>query len=184
MARAVLDFMLLYIKGLVGDEMLEQHQMPKFSVTSSGPWKEWAIDGSATVGGQFGEIYCDAELTKQVHRAIYVELSSQSRSLGPSPLSIWLFAPIFAGRHQQFRNFTFLKWCAMPSILRKKRLLQVKMARPGRLELPTLCLEGRRSIQLSYGRMFGYSLILLKLKHQFDNRLFRNLGAFGAIWSI
>jgi hypothetical protein len=26
------------------------------------------------------------------------------------------------------------------------------MARPGRLELPTLCLEGRRSIQLSYGR--------------------------------
>ena len=29
------------------------------------------------------------------------------------------------------------------------------MARPGRLELPTLCLEGRRSIQLSYGRA-GY----------------------------
>jgi hypothetical protein len=29
------------------------------------------------------------------------------------------------------------------------------MARPGRLELPTLCLEGRRSIQLSYGRI-GY----------------------------
>ena len=27
------------------------------------------------------------------------------------------------------------------------------MARPGRLELPTLCLEGRRSIQLSYGRI-------------------------------
>ena len=26
------------------------------------------------------------------------------------------------------------------------------MARPGRVELPTLCLEGRRSIQLSYGR--------------------------------
>jgi hypothetical protein len=29
------------------------------------------------------------------------------------------------------------------------------MARPGRFELPTLCLEGRRSIQLSYGRA-GY----------------------------
>jgi hypothetical protein len=28
-----------------------------------------------------------------------------------------------------------------------------KVARPGRLELPTLCLEGRRSIQLSYGRI-------------------------------
>src|ERR1700757_2992277 len=28
----------------------------------------------------------------------------------------------------------------------------MEMARPGRLELPTLCLEGRRSIQLSYGR--------------------------------
>jgi hypothetical protein len=26
------------------------------------------------------------------------------------------------------------------------------MARPGRFELPTLCLEGRCSIQLSYGR--------------------------------
>jgi hypothetical protein len=28
-----------------------------------------------------------------------------------------------------------------------------EMARPGRLELPTLCLEGRRSVQLSYGRL-------------------------------
>jgi hypothetical protein len=27
------------------------------------------------------------------------------------------------------------------------------VARPGRLELPTLCLEGRCSIQLSYGRI-------------------------------
>ena len=28
-----------------------------------------------------------------------------------------------------------------------------KVARPARLELATLCLEGRRSIQLSYGRI-------------------------------
>jgi hypothetical protein len=30
------------------------------------------------------------------------------------------------------------------------------VARPGRLELPTLCLEGRRSIQLSYGRVLNF----------------------------
>ncbi len=30
------------------------------------------------------------------------------------------------------------------------------MARPGRFELPTLCLEGRRSIRLSYGRVACY----------------------------
>ena len=29
------------------------------------------------------------------------------------------------------------------------------MARPARLELATLCLEGRRSIQLSYGRILA-----------------------------
>ena len=32
-------------------------------------------------------------------------------------------------------------------------ILLIEMARPGRFELPTLCLEGRRSIQLSYGRI-------------------------------
>jgi hypothetical protein len=32
-----------------------------------------------------------------------------------------------------------------------------EVARPGRFELPTLCLEGRRSIHLSYGRILGYS---------------------------
>ena len=30
-----------------------------------------------------------------------------------------------------------------------------EMARPARLELATLCLEGRRSIQLSYGRILA-----------------------------
>jgi hypothetical protein len=51
------------------------------------------------------------------------------------------------------------------SVLRspvRTRLISVwlKMARPGRLELPTLCLEGRRSIQLSYGRTGTARLIL------------------------
>jgi hypothetical protein len=31
--------------------------------------------------------------------------------------------------------------------------LSLEVARPARLELATLCLEGRRSIQLSYGRV-------------------------------
>ena len=49
-----------------------------------------------------------------------------------------------------------------------------EMARPGRLELPTPCLEGRRSIQLSYGRSLPnfshynylrYSLLCLFDRH-------------------
>src|SRR2546423_12660953 len=32
-----------------------------------------------------------------------------------------------------------------------------RVARPARLELATPCLDGRRSIQLSYGRILGYS---------------------------
>ena len=31
------------------------------------------------------------------------------------------------------------------------------MVRPEGFEPPTLCLEGRRSFQLSYGRILGYS---------------------------
>jgi hypothetical protein len=40
------------------------------------------------------------------------------------------------------------------------------MARPGRVELPTLCLEGRRSIQLSYGRVARPSLSHLIQLHK------------------
>ena len=38
------------------------------------------------------------------------------------------------------------------------------MARPGRLELPTLCLEGRRSFRLSYGRVACNWLTVLRLR--------------------
>jgi hypothetical protein len=44
-----------------------------------------------------------------------------------------------------------------------------RVARPGRFELPTLCLEGRRSIQLSYGRNLGYSFIQQQLRREFNH---------------
>src|SRR5579862_5578149 len=37
------------------------------------------------------------------------------------------------------------------------------MARPERFELPTLCFEGRCSIQLSYGRTVAYCNIITEL---------------------
>ena len=48
-----------------------------------------------------------------------------------------------------------------------------RVARPERFELPTLCFEGRCSIQLSYGRNFIISSLRCSLP------LFQ--GAFGAI---
>src|ERR1700688_3840701 len=49
---------------------------------------------------------------------------------------------------------------------------QEKVARPERFELPTLCFEGRCSIQLSYGRVFSCCLILLLLQLYFEFQLF------------
>jgi hypothetical protein len=51
------------------------------------------------------------------------------------------------------------------------------MARPGRLELPTLCLEGRRSIRLSYGRISGQFNPFILLRGDFDITNQRNVGA-------
>jgi hypothetical protein len=53
----------------------------------------------------------------------------------------------------------------------KSAILLGKVARPARLERATLCLEGRRSIQLSYGRNLDYWLILLRLQVDFEPQL-------------
>ena len=54
------------------------------------------------------------------------------------------------------------------------------MVRPGRFELPTFCLEGRCSIQLSYGRILGNSIISQYLCRYFKFCFGRG---FGALWS-
>jgi hypothetical protein len=45
----------------------------------------------------------------------------------------------------------------------EQRMEKEKVARPERFELPTLCFEGRCSIQLSYGRVVEVILILKHL---------------------
>src|ERR1700736_5805022 len=57
------------------------------------------------------------------------------------------------------------------------------MARPGRLELPTLCLEGRRSIQLSYGRILGYSFDSTKVATPIRQPIAPKSWRFCSTWS-
>ena len=45
------------------------------------------------------------------------------------------------------------------------------MARPERFELPTLCFEGRCSIQLSYGRAVSYCNPIIELAARFSDLL-------------
>ena len=54
--------------------------------------------------------------------------------------------------------------------VQRVRRFAEQVARPERLELPTLCLEGRCSIQLSYGRVCMIKGILLPFVLQFECR--------------
>ena len=54
-----------------------------------------------------------------------------------------------------------------------------KRSRRNDLRFDSVALEGRRSFRLSYGRIVGYSLVLLLLQFQFGFQLFRN---FEALW--
>jgi hypothetical protein len=56
----------------------------------------------------------------------------------------------------------------------------LEMARPERLELPTLWFEARCSIQLSYGRILGNSIIFTLLRGHV--KLWRRRD-FWSIWS-
>jgi hypothetical protein len=57
----------------------------------------------------------------------------------------------WAGKGKDMEPLQYPLQCANRTFTSTGKCFE-KMARPGRLELPTLCLEGRCSIQLSYGR--------------------------------
>ena len=68
----------------------------------------------------------------------------------PSPSSSTAYVPKFVSNDIDF--FSLVTRIASAHLLNSSLSQHLEVARPERFELPTLCFEGRRSIQLSYGR--------------------------------
>ena len=76
-------------------------------------------------------------------------------------------SPAFAALSIQFRVFRDLAATNEAATEVVQGTIHNKMARPERFELPTLCFEGRCSIQLSYGRVVTEISSLIAARNQF-----------------